>query len=129
MSQTINPITGGYGILVSRMAGQYIIELDTSNLSNAGSNDAPLGILDLTTSAQLTYDTSHDTTANTNTWHINDDNNTGMKMTVQTATVYDPAGDRILYSMVRDMTFNSLGQLVEVSAERRITVDTTEVCI
>jgi len=127
MSPTLTPITGGEGILISRIAGQYLIELDISNPTN-GCEDIPQGILDTDTMSQLTYSTPHDTTAKTNQWNVNDDNNTGMQMTVQTATVYDAAGDNVLYSMVRDMTFNSLGQLVDVSAERRITVDTTETC-
>lgn len=125
MSHPIN-IHGGAGILVNYMASQYLIELDTSILSS--SPYIPLGIIDESTMLQLTYVDSHAMQTDDQTWTIENDNNTGMQMTVQTATVYDAEGDNILYSMIRDLTFNSLGQLVSVSAERRITIDTTESC-
>ena len=121
-----NNIHGGNGILVSQMAGQYLIELDTSIFPSPA--DIPVGTADISTMKQLTYVDFHLIQTDEQTWANEDDNNTGLQMTVQTATVYDADGDHILYSMVRDLTFNSLGQLVSVSAERRITIDATESC-
>jgi hypothetical protein len=91
-------------------------------------SEGPVGIVDDNNLRDMTYVTTHANEPDTQTWNINDDNNSGMRMTVQTATVYDASGDHVLYSMVRDLTFNSLGQLASVSAERRITVDATESC-
>ena len=84
-------------------------------------------MFDASTCDKLTYGSTHGTEADSKTWS-SDQANMGMLLTVQTATVYDVSGTHALYAMVRDLSFNSVGQLVNVSAERRITVDTTESC-
>jgi Tfp pilus assembly protein FimT len=133
MTTKLNYIIGGHGILVSYLSGRYLIELDESILSAPSSDNQPVttdattGVFNAVTCNKLTYTTSHGNEANSQTWS-SDVANTGMQMTVQTATVYDVSGTHALYAMVRDLSFNSIGQLVSVSAERRITVDNTESC-
>ncbi|MFG0249241.1 MAG: hypothetical protein ACF8OB_10170 [Phycisphaeraceae bacterium JB051] len=133
MTTKLNYIIGGHGILVSYLSGRYLIELDESILGATDSQDetvvpqAPEGVFDAATCDKLTYVSAHGTATDSQTW-ASDQSNTGLQMTVQTATVYDVTGTHALYAMVRDLSFNSVGQLVNVSAERRITVDTTESC-
>lgn len=126
MRTTLQNIIGGHGILVSQIAGQFLIELDTSIMGPVNS-DAPIGILDEATMTLLTYATEHDSSPDTRQWST-DLPNTGMKLTVQTATIYDASGDHVLYSMVRDLSFDSLGKLANVSAERQVVIDITENC-
>ncbi|MAX26878.1 MAG: hypothetical protein CMJ19_20485 [Phycisphaeraceae bacterium] len=133
MTTKHNYVIGGHGILVSYLSGQYLIELDESVLSATDSQTEPValpspeGVFDASTCDKLTYGSTHGTEADSKTWS-SDQANMGMLLTVQTATVYDVSGTHALYAMVRDLSFNSVGQLVNVSAERRITVDTTESC-
>ena len=134
MTTRINYINGGYGILVSYMAGICFIELDPSVIQHGGNSDddnqyalIPEGVFVESTCTKLIYADSHGHNADTQTWS-NTTDNTGLQMTVQTATVYDASGDKVLYSMVRDLSFNSHGQLIHVSSERSITVDNTESC-
>ncbi len=133
MTTKLYHIIGGHGILVSYLSGRYLIELDESVLSASDSQDDPIvtespeGVFDALTCDKLTYSSSHTIEADTQTW-TRDADNTGIQLTLQTATVYDATGTHALYAMVRDLSFSSLGQLIGVSAERRITVDNTESC-
>jgi hypothetical protein len=42
--------------------------------------------------------------------------------------VYNDTGDQVLYSMMRKRTYSADGRLVSISAETRVSVDTTELC-
>lgn len=123
-------VIGGNGIHVHFMSGIYIVELDPNVIQTPlgdGGDSPPSGVFDESQCTKLLYTGSHSNDADTQTW-TNTTQNKGLQMTVQTATVYDPAGDRVLYSMVRDLSFDSWGQLINVSAERKVTIDTTEGC-
>ncbi len=124
MNQSSN-IISGFGILASRMAGQWLIELDPGALGTS----APTGEVDLSTQIDLSYADAHSGQADANEWDSQSTQpNGGTKLTLQTGTSYDAAGDKVLYAFVRDLTFDDLGQLASVSAERRVSIDVTETC-
>ena len=52
----------------------------------------------------------------------------GVTVRLQTRTAYDDSSDEKLYGYYRDLTFDSVGKLVAVSAETRVTIDTPEEC-
>lgn len=52
----------------------------------------------------------------------------GVIIAMQTRTAYNDSGDEKLYAYYRDLTYDSGGLLVSVSAETRITIDVPEAC-
>lgn len=80
--------------------------------------------------SQTYYDSGHPETAfGDDGWDITDQVGTsGVVLTVQTGTVYNYLGDKVLYAFLRDLTFNAHGKLVAISVERRQTVDATDAC-
>jgi hypothetical protein len=71
----------------------------------------------------------HADAANSSSWdRTNQNSSRGVKVTVQTGTRYDDAGDQTLYAYLRDLTFDADGHLVAVSAESKVTIDVTEDC-
>ena len=69
-------------------------------------------------------------TAQTDTWDVDnqDSGYDGVKIKITTRVVYNEAGDQILYGFYRELTFDSIGRLKEISAETRYNVDTPEEC-
>jgi len=66
-------------------------------------------------------------TADTDVWDREaQGTDTGVEVPVVTRSVYDAAGDEILYQFIRVMTFDSSGRLTLVSAETRYTIDTPD---
>ncbi len=66
----------------------------------------------------------------TDTWdRSNQTGKSGVCITMQTRTVYNDAGDEILYGYLRDFHFDGEGKLESISAETRIIIETPEVCI
>ena len=68
-------------------------------------------------------------TAQIDTWdRTSQGDNDGVIIRIQTRTVYNDAGDEKLYAFHRDLTFDSKGILVSISAETRSQVDVPEAC-
>ncbi len=65
--------------------------------------------------------------ADTATWSRTT-NATPLNIYLISRVVYNAAGDKTLYSFVRQLSFDARGLLLSVSAETRITVDVTESC-
>lgn len=65
--------------------------------------------------------------ADTATWS-RASNSTPVNVYLISRVVYNAAGDKTLYSFVRQLSFDSRGLLLSVGAETRITVDVTEAC-
>lgn len=80
--------------------------------------------------SQAFYDSGHPETAyGDDGWDIDDQVDTsGVTVTVQTGTVYNYLGDKVLYAFLRTLTFDALGRLTAVSPERRQTVDPAGPC-
>ncbi|MBI1389923.1 MAG: hypothetical protein GC154_15895 [bacterium] len=71
----------------------------------------------------------HADAANSNSWdRATQSSNRGVKVTMQTGTRYDDAGDQTLYAYLRDLTFDADGHLVAISVESKVTIDVTEDC-
>ncbi|HAI12222.1 MAG TPA: hypothetical protein DCM28_10995, partial [Phycisphaerales bacterium] len=60
MTTRVHDIIGGYGILVSYMAGSYIIELDNAVGPWGGNGGSADGIFDEASSTKLIYTDEHD---------------------------------------------------------------------
>lgn len=124
MSNSFQLISGN-GILTRQMGDVWIIEIDPtfSSLASPAAPRLP------NKPALLSYAGSHDSLPNSGSWSVDTDTNEdGVQITIQTGTRYDPEGDRVIYGFTRDLTFNTTGQLVAVSPERRIVIDTPEAC-
>jgi hypothetical protein len=67
-------------------------------------------------------------TAATDEWDIDDQGEYDGVEYVPHRTVYNAAGDKILYEFYRPPTHNSMGCLVHVGPETRVTVDTPTLC-
>lgn len=80
--------------------------------------------------ASMAYSGEHGESASTTTWDIeNQSTNRGVNITIQTGQRYDhAAATPTLYAYLRTLSFNASGQLVAVSAESRVTIDTPEAC-
>jgi len=52
----------------------------------------------------------------------------GVTIRVQTRMAYNEAGDQTLYAFWRTFTFSNTGNLLSISAETRVPVDTPEAC-
>jgi hypothetical protein len=67
--------------------------------------------------------------AQSDTWDVTDQGaNDGVSFVMQTRTAYDHAGDETLYAYYRTVTIDSLGHIVAISAETRVTIDVPEPC-
>ena len=121
-------VTGGHGIHTSRIGDTWVVSLDSTALSGPAAAVTPVDV-DEENLTDLTYTGEHAETADSETWdHSNPQAKDGFLVTIQTGEAYNHGGDKTLYAFVRDFTFNAHGQLVAVSAERRIVVDTPESC-
>ncbi len=71
-------------------------------------------------------------TAQVDEWKIDEQDYAGgydgVKIKVTTRVVYNESGDQVLYGFYRELTFDSLGRLAEISAETRYNIDTPEEC-
>lgn len=76
----------------------------------------------------MQYDSAHPESAIVDSGWPNDQPYSGFIVTIQTGTVYNYAGDKILYAYLRDFTYDGLGRLISVSVERRQVIDTPESC-
>src|SRR5262249_1192455 len=65
--------------------------------------------------------------AESTTWSKASDG-TPVNVYVVSRVVYNAAGDQVLYSFMREMSFDARGLLVSVGTETRVTVDATESC-
>lgn len=125
MTEQIN-IIGGAGIGVTRFGDTWLIEFDDIVLPGPAAANADTTI-DPDQLAELTYNGEHAEAIESGTWdRASVVDMSGVRLTVQTGTAYDHESDRTLYAFVRDLTFNTDGQLVEVSAERRYIIDAPE---
>lgn len=121
-------ITGGDGIHASRIGRTWVVSLDRSASAGPEAGVAPVAV-DETNLTDLTYSGEHSESAASDSWsYENPQFKDGFKVTIQTGEAYDHVGDKKLYAFVRDFTFNAYGQLITVSAEQRIIVDTPETC-
>ena len=121
-------IVGGDGIHTSRIGDTWIVSLDSTALPGPAAAVTPVNV-DVDNLGDLTYTGEHAETADSGTWdHSNPQARDGFKVTIQTGEAYNHEGDRTLYAFVRDFTFNAHGQLVTVSAERRVVVEAPESC-
>jgi len=79
----------------------------------------------------LTYSDEHSEEAISDTGWDRDSQgaNSGVIVTIQTGESYYDDSDKILYSYVRDFTYDQEGKLVLISEERRLTTDVTEPCV
>ena len=86
----------------------------------AGTADSP---------AVLAHDAAE--AAKTDTWDRDNPaaGTDGVAVKKQTRTVYNAAGDKVLYAFYRTFTYDSAGNLKSVSAESRGTVDTPGACL
>lgn len=66
-------------------------------------------------------------TADTASW-TRAGNATPLNLFVVSRVVYNATGDKTLYQFFRQLSFDARGLLLSVSAETRVTVDTTESC-
>jgi hypothetical protein len=125
VNESIN-IIGGRGIGVTRFGDSWLIEFDDAVIPGpaAANADAPL---DCDRLAILAYSDEHGELPDNDSWNRESDlDKSGVSITIQTGTCYDHQSDRVFYAFARDLTFNSDGQLVNVSAERRHIVDEPE---
>ena len=119
-------ITGGHGIHTSRIGDTWVVSLDPSVLPGPAAAVTPIDV-DENNLADLTCTGEHSELADSASWdHENVQAQDGFKVTIQTGEAYNHEGDRTLYAFVRDFTFNAYGQLIAVSAERRVVVETPE---
>lgn len=117
-------IIGGEGVLTSQIGDAWIIEIDSPYASSSTSVTLPS---DPIATTSLSYTSKHGEQVIPDTWAANSLGD-GLQITVQTGVCYEHDGDRTIYGFVRDFTFNAFGQLVTVSAERRIVIDIPEAC-
>lgn len=89
-----------------------------------------LGSGDAGTPASMAYSGEHGENPSAATWDIeNQGSDRGLNITLQTGQRYDhAAATPTLYAYLRTLSFNAAGQLVAVSAESRVTIDTPESC-
>ena len=121
-------ITGGHGIHASRIGETWVVSLDPTVSAGPAAAVAPTDV-DENNLTDLTHTGEHSETAASDSWsHDNPQFKDGFKVTIQTGEAYNHQGDRKLYAFVRDFTFNAHGQLITVSTERRMVVDTPETC-
>lgn len=121
-------ITGGHGIHASRIGRMWVVSLDPTVNAGPAAAVVPTEV-DENNLTDLTYTGEHGEAAAEDSWsHQNTQFKDGFKVTIQTGEAYDHEGDKTLYAFVRDFTFNANGQLITVSTERRIVVDTPETC-
>ncbi len=115
-------LLGGFGVLTRQVGGHWVIEVDANVLPPA------TGVQPVSSVSALAGGGAHDETPMTGGWVSEPASGVGVMLTVQTATVYAPSGDRVLYAFERDLTFDAGGRLLSVSEERRVTIALTEAC-
>lgn len=115
-------ITGGHGIHTSRIGETWVVSLDPTVLAGPAAALAPTDV-DENNLTDLTYIGEHSETADSGSWdHTNVQARDGFRVTIQTGEAYNHEDNTTLYAFARDFTFNAYGQLIAVSAERRIVV-------
>lgn len=117
-------IIGGEGVLTSQIGDAWVIEVDPAFTSPSSSVLLPT---DPIATTSLKYPNKHGEEVIPESWAANSLYD-GLQITVQTGLCYEHDGDRTIYGFLRDLTFNAFGQLVTVSAERRIVIDVPEAC-
>lgn len=82
------------------------------------------------TAATMSYSGEHADDASTSTWDINSQSSSrGVNLTVQTGQRYDHTAESpTLYAYLRNLSFDANGQLVAISAESRVIIDSPEAC-
>jgi len=115
-------ITGGHGIHTSRIGDTWVVSLDPTVLAGPAAAVVPADV-DENNLTDLAYTGEHSETADPGSWdHTNPQARDGFRVTIQTGEAYNNQDNTTLYAFVRDFTFNAYGQLIAVSAERRIVV-------
>ena len=84
----------------------------------------------LFTSAPTVGTTDETEAAATDEWDREDqaENAAGVKVNVLTRMAYDNTGDEKLYAYYRRFDYDSMGHLIAVGQETRVTIDTPESC-
>lgn len=110
-----NTIVWLKAVISSDGSTKYLFDL------NAGVNGS---------ATNMAYSGEHADAASTTSWDINNQTSTrGVNLTVQTGQRYDHTADTPhLYAYLRQLSFDANGQLVAISAESRVIIDTPEAC-
>ena len=125
-------VKAGQGIVVRRVGGSIIIDVNPSTINPMLANTSVKGTTNEDNYADFTYTGKHtEQVMDDDGWDREKQINTGkygFKITLQMGEAYYDTGDQKLYAYVRDFTFDNLGMAKEASEERRVLIDSPEDC-
>ena len=120
----VRSISGGPGIRVSNTPNGITISAEAKPQTPGSAPSVAVGGV-LTPLTTIGANSEGSETADTGTWTRGDH---AVEVWAVSRVVYNEAGDKVLYAMVRKWTYDTLGALYSISAETRISVDATDAC-